>query len=131
MGTGDAPIRSGLTRSGLRISLPGTTGDEVLEDLHDRLTDDPALRPMVRLRPGTPGHGGAGAVAGVLTVALGSGGVLTALASILGTWLTQQGPQGLRIRVERGSHAVEIEGTGMQAAEVKQVLRDLWNLPRR
>jgi hypothetical protein len=108
-----------------RISADHDNG-LALESLQDWLRGDssiPVSTTLVRLEPR---EGQMGGVIDALTVAVGGGGALTALASALHIWLQQPKWRTLHLKVTStpsGDRTVEISAHALDASEVESLLR--------
>lgn len=78
----------------IELSVSGDGPAEALRSLEGWLSDRDELRGRTRLIVATPGPGEMGALPDALTIALGPGGVatamVTALASVLISWIRRQ-----------------------------------------
>lgn len=81
---------------------------EVVQSLANWLASERELRGAVRTVRGPTGETQLGAVTEMITVALGSGGAGTVLASSLITWLKVR-PTNARLRVKAGDRLVELD----------------------
>ncbi|WP_159027455.1 hypothetical protein [Streptomyces sp. Tue 6075] len=71
-----------------------------------------------------PGPGELGSVLDTVTVALGTGGTITALIASLRTWLAHPRRSDIRLKVRReGGPTVEIDGKRVKRADVEKMLR--------
>ena len=75
---------------GTELRLAGTDEPAETRELEAFLTSDPELRSRVTARVAAPEPGSMGSVTDVLVVALGQGGIATALASVLISWIRRQ-----------------------------------------
>jgi hypothetical protein len=75
---------------GTELRLTGSDDPAEARELEAFLTSDPELRRWVTARGAAPEPGTMGSVADVLVVALGQGGIATALASVLISWIRRQ-----------------------------------------
>jgi Effector Associated Constant Component 1 len=73
----------------LHISIDAEDTARATHLLYEWLAAQNELRGRVRVAPSTPEDGTMGALADVLVVAVGSGGLLTVLLSSLVTWITR------------------------------------------
>jgi hypothetical protein len=93
-----------------------------LSDLKNWLSQEDELRGRVDRVLVTPRTGAMGALSDTLTVAVGSGGAATVLASAVHTWLKSR-HSDLTIWVRGPGGEVVVEGKGVDAAAVlRQVL---------
>jgi hypothetical protein len=77
---------------------------ERLRSLRSWLSDDDSLRGRVRVTHSPPGPGTLGAIVDALVVVLGPGGVATALAAALITWIrSRHGDVEVRVRCANGA----------------------------
>ena len=96
--------------------------DDHTRDLFDWLLADNDLRGRVEREQASPRAGEMGAVSDVLTVALGSGGVATALVTSLRVWLTQRHSD---VKVEiRSADGRSIVVDASRVNEVDAILRE-------
>ncbi|MFF4395528.1 hypothetical protein [Streptomyces sp. NPDC001480] len=105
-----------------RLGVEASDEPGALEDLRDWLNDEAALRGRVRTPPSAPRPGELGVLSETLVVAVGAGGVLTALAKALAVYLRQPrrstvrvkvvAPDGTRteLTVQHAKNAAEVEG---------------------
>jgi hypothetical protein len=112
------------------IAVAGGDTDDVAA-LYRWLRSDDDLRGRVRLDQPTPGPGEMGALAEIVTVAVSSGGLVTALAGALTGWLAQRRRTPVTVEVAVGSRTgfrtVRIDSPDPAVAE--RLLReavDLW-----
>jgi hypothetical protein len=97
----------------------GSAADEtVLEDLESWLTSDFDLRGAVRRNIVQPRTGEMGAVSDVLSVALASGGAVTALAASLRVWFAQPRRSDVRLKVTTAQgETIELDARRIDNAE--------------
>jgi Effector Associated Constant Component 1 len=96
---------NGLMDASIRV----IGGDiEVVQSLANWLASERELRGAVRTVRGPTGETQLGAVTEMITVALGSGGAGTVLASSLITWLKVR-PTSARLRIKTGDRLVELD----------------------
>jgi len=108
-----------------RISVAGTDPAGELESLSDWLRAEPELVGRVRLVGPEPDPIHLGALADVLTVAVGAGGALTVLASSLRAWLSQPRRSDIRVLIHgAGDRVVEISGERVDSSGVEALLRE-------
>lgn len=116
----------------MRVSVIIETSAE-LESLYEWLVRDPELRGQVSPKLAAPKSGKLGAVLESLIVVLGPGGVATALASVLISWLRRRvGEVHMKITVDDTS--VEIDGKNfrdMDAKGFQRLIDDIVELLRR
>jgi hypothetical protein len=103
--------------------------DELLA-LLDWLGHDDELRGRVRLIPARAGAERMGDLYEVLTVAVGTGGIASALASSVSTWLIQR-RSDIKITLHRPGDdiSIELDATRVKAPEVLRELRELLTTP--
>ncbi|MFF7633314.1 hypothetical protein ACFZB9_09205 [Kitasatospora sp. NPDC008050] len=105
----------------------GGSADE-LRSLRQWLVEEEALRGRVVLDEAPPPPGALGALAETLTVALGPGGVATAVASVLISWIRRQrGNVSVKVTRPDGT-ATEFSAShvsGLDAAQVRQLTAEL------
>jgi Effector Associated Constant Component 1 len=106
-----------------QIRITGGTGGE-LAALGEWLGGEDELRGRVRTVHGPVGETELGAIAELLTVALGAGGAGTVLASSLKTWLVTRRTTA-KITVESAGRSVtlDIQTVGEVAPFLDQILR--------
>lgn len=93
------------------------------ESLAGWLGGEPELAGRVRRTGHTPGPQELGAVLDTLTVALGTGGTVTALVTSLRTWLAHPRRSDVRLKVRReGGATVEIDAKRVKRADVEKLL---------
>jgi hypothetical protein len=96
-----------------------------LRSLHSWLVKEPELKGRVRLAPGVPAPDRLGPGMDTLLIALGPGGVATAVASVAIAWIRRQtGSQTVRITRPDGS-AVEVTAEhvrGLDQAGVHELI---------
>ncbi|AUG75451.1 hypothetical protein CFP65_0488 [Kitasatospora sp. MMS16-BH015] len=111
----------------LSIRVDGGCGDD-LRSLRQWLTEEEALRGRLELERVRPAPGTLGTVTETLTVLLGPGGVATAVASVLISWIRRRrGTVTLKVTRPDGT-ATELSAThvgGLDAAQVRQLSLDL------
>jgi len=99
-----------------------------LRALQDWLAEDPDLRSRVHVRESPPAPGTLGPVLEALLVAVGPGGVASAFAATLISWIRHR-TGDVQLRVTRGDGSVvEISGTHVREltpAELRDLLRQL------
>ncbi|WP_431775833.1 effector-associated constant component EACC1 [Streptomyces cucumeris] len=107
------------------ISVEGAEAGAGLESLADWLRGEPRLAGRVRPRAAPPQRGQMGAVAELLVVSVGAGGLLPVLAGAVGAWLSQPRRSDLRITVHApdGRH-IDIEAKQVSKAAVEEILRE-------
>lgn len=99
-------------------------GPEGLQKVTRWLRLEPQLRGSLNLIPAIPAEDQLGSVVDMLSVAVGSGGVMTALASALSAYLNRQRPTSkLRISVSGSSGSkVDIDTEGKVAEQLMAVM---------
>ena len=109
----------------VRLAIEGTHATDSLVALHDWLRAADELRGRVHMRRPSPAEGRMGAVADVLTVAVGAGGAggaLTVLAASVSVWLKQPRP-AVQVTVERPDGTrVEINGEHLRDTDQLETL---------
>jgi muramoyltetrapeptide carboxypeptidase LdcA involved in peptidoglycan recycling len=108
------------------ITVVGSDGVDRERDLYDWLLADADLRPWVHRDQELPAPGTLGPVLGVLTVAVGSGGVLSVLAGALGAWLAQARNQKVSVRLQEGKdkeRIVQLEARNVKTADIERMLK--------
>ena len=114
----------------VRISLVSEQREAGLESLSDWLRGEPELVGSVSLAEPEPRPGELGALGDALVVAVGSGGMLSVLASSLNAWLSQPRKSDVRIRVEReAGDVVEISADRVDGKHVEKLLRQALGRP--
>jgi len=109
----------------VQISIVGDDRLEGLESLSDWLRGEPDLAGRVRPVGTTPSPGELGSAMDALTVALGSGGALSVLATSLKVWLSQPRRTNLRLRINNADGAsVELDVDRIAAGKLEGVLRE-------
>jgi hypothetical protein len=94
----------------ISILADGEDSAEVLTELQDWLRQEPEFRGLVTLVAHQPNPGELGNVPELLSVAVGGGGALTALAASLKTFLAQPRRSDVRITVRSADgRSVEID----------------------
>jgi hypothetical protein len=115
-----------LTMKRFAISTQGSEQLADLEALSEWLDDEPQLRHLVEPDRAVPSTGELGAVADGLTVAVGTGGAITVLASSLKVFLSQPRGQRVQLKVTRSDgSSVELSADRVRdvsVAELAQVL---------
>ncbi|MGD0699140.1 MAG: hypothetical protein ABSA02_04565 [Trebonia sp.] len=105
------------------VSIRIVDGDvEVIQSLADWLAAERELRGRVQTIDGSIREGQLGAVTEMITVALGSGGAGTVLASSLITWLKAR-PTRAKLIVKSGDRLVELDIQTMQ--DVRPLLEQM------
>jgi hypothetical protein len=111
----------------IMISVDGIDKSAALESLHDWLRGDPDLVGVAQ-RKAPPRQGQMGSLTEALTVAVGTGGALSILASALRAWVLQPRNSHVRVRLEthrNGHRMVEIDADRARAEDVKALLSAL------
>jgi hypothetical protein len=96
-------------------------GDEA-RSLREWLVGEDELRGRVRLRETAPPPGALGSLTELIVVTLAQGGGITALTTVLVTWLRQRRGD-LTVRVRHKDTEIEVVGTkvrGLDAAGLRQ-----------
>ncbi|MCG7527179.1 hypothetical protein MHW47_22370 [Streptomyces sp. OfavH-34-F] len=94
------------------------------ESLTGWLRGESELVGRVRRTGPSPRPGELGAVLDTVTVALSTGGTVTALIACLRTWLAHPRRSDIRLKVRReGGPAVEIDAKRVKRADVEKMLR--------
>lgn len=133
---GKSPTRRGelplAARVELAITVVGGAGADELRSLHAWLVREDELRGRVALVEPPPERGALGSIPEALAVALGPGGVATALAGVLVTWLRHR-TTDLTLRAGRKDGATVVELSvrrmrDMDPAAVQQQVRTLSRL---
>ncbi|MEU6411734.1 hypothetical protein [Microbispora sp. NPDC046933] len=117
------------------VTIAAEDRAEQILDLYSWLSDEPELRGHVHIREAAALPGALGPVADGLQVALGAGGAVASLASVVIAWLrTRGGEIGVTLsrsedetRVEvtaKGVKALDLAGTQALTAHLVQALRD-------
>ncbi|SFY49741.1 effector-associated constant component EACC1 [Streptomyces sp. F-1] len=111
----------------VKVAVDGGRAADELRSLREWLVADPSLRGRVRLEAAPPAPGTLGSALETLSVALGPGGVATALASVLITWIRRRSG-GVTLTVRRGDGA----SFGLKAPSVRELSpQDVTELTRR
>ncbi|MFE9418347.1 hypothetical protein ACFYMX_22305 [Streptomyces griseofuscus] len=105
-----------------QISITDRDERKHLESLDSWLRLDSEFRGRTKLS-GTPAEGDLGTAVELLTVAIGSGGVISVLATSLSAWLQQPKKTDITLKVTRpNGTAVEIDAKRATAQEVAELL---------
>jgi len=108
------------------IASAGGGRTDNLESLDDWLKGVPKLAGQVRMSGPAPQVGELGALSDALVVAVGSGGVLSVLATSLHAWLSQPRRSDVRIRVQgSGGRVAEIDANRVDATQIEGILRQV------
>ena len=108
----------------VRISFVGVDRTAGVESLSDWFRGEPELAGRLHVTGPIPGEGELGSLADVLVVAVGSGGMLSVLATSLKAWLAQPRRSDVRIRVQRdGGQMVEIDASRVDSKHVDALVR--------
>lgn len=114
----------------LLISMrEGSSGE--LESLYDWLRADAEIGAAVGQRKRPPREGEMGSLADVLIVAVGSGGAITVLASLLKAWVLQPRHARVRLRLENssnGNKAMEVDADRMRTEDLNVLFKELRKL---
>ncbi|MGW3205602.1 effector-associated constant component EACC1 [Streptomyces sp. NPDC001135] len=112
----------------LVVEVAGDRAADELRSLRDWLVAEEELRGRVRLELPPPAPGALGSLVAALTVALGPGGVATAAASVLISWLRRRtGDISVKVVRPDGTSA-EFSAThvlSLDAAEVQRITAEL------
>jgi hypothetical protein len=110
------------------VSVVGDSGADGLRSLYEWLAGGDELRGRVRLVQAPPAPGTLGSALGSLVIALGPGGVATAAASVLISWIRHRtGNQSVRITRPDGT-SLELTVTrvrGLDAAGVRSLVAEV------
>jgi hypothetical protein len=109
--------------AGVSISIMVSSNDQrSVSSLYDWLCGEDELRGQVSLTRGTPRPDEMGALANIITVAIGSGGAATVLIGSLTTWVTQRRNAEVTLKItSRAGRVVEINARG--AADVVALIK--------
>lgn len=107
------------------LSVDGDDSGAGLEYLDGWLRSDPDLRGRVVRKDKAPVPGQMGALADMLSVAVGAGGTLSVLASSLKTYFAQPRRSDVRIRMRTPKGAV-VEVDAERVRDVESLLRDVF-----
>jgi hypothetical protein len=108
----------------MKLSVTGGEAPDAFESLVDWLRGDVQLSGRIGLVRGATGPGEMGTVVDMLTVAVGTGGGLTLLASALQAWLSQPRHSQIQVTVRgHGGDTVVIEADRVRPEEVETLLR--------
>ncbi|MER6029925.1 hypothetical protein [Streptomyces sp. NPDC001851] len=112
----------------LVVEVAGDRAADELRSLRDWLVAEEELRGRVRLELSPPAPGALGSLVAALTVALGPGGVATAAASVLISWLRRRtGDVSVKV-VRPDGTAAEFSASnvhGLDAAEIQRITAEL------
>ncbi|WP_410676970.1 effector-associated constant component EACC1 [Amycolatopsis sp. cmx-4-68] len=103
-------------------------GPDDLHSLRQWMAEEDALRGRVRLVPAAPEPGALGGVVETLTIALGPGGVATALAGVLITWIRRRAGNVVVKVSEPGGKAYEFSASNVRtlsAEDLKEITEKL------
>jgi Effector Associated Constant Component 1 len=110
------------------VAVVGDSGADGMRSLYEWLAGDDELRGRIRLRPTPAAPGTLGPVLNSLVIALGPGGVATATASVLISWIRHRtGNQSVRITRPDGT-SFELTVTrvrGLDAAGVRDLVAEI------
>jgi hypothetical protein len=110
------------------VEVVGDRSADELRSLRDWLVAEEELRGRVRLELPPPEPGALGSAVEALTVALGPGGVATAAASVLISWLRRR-TGNVSVKVVRpDGTSTEFSATnvsGLDATEVRRIAAEL------
>ncbi|WP_439947329.1 effector-associated constant component EACC1 [Streptomyces sp. BBFR109] len=114
----------------LVVEVVGDRSADELRSLRDWLVAEEELRGRVRLESPPPEPGALGSVVEALTIALGPGGVATAAASVLISWLRRRtGDISLKATWPDGT-STELNVTNVKGLDVTEVQRMTAELSR-
>ncbi|MEV8322320.1 hypothetical protein [Kitasatospora sp. NPDC056731] len=112
----------------LLVKVEGGNSADGVRSLRQWLVEEDQLRGRVQLAEAPPAPGTLGAVLDTLTVVLGPGGVATAVASVLISWIRRQ-RGNVSVKVIRPDGTVtELSAThvsGLEALQVRQLAAEL------
>ena len=91
--------------------------------LYEWLRSEEELRGLVTLKRGKSAPGKMGELANIITIAVGSGGMASALVGSFSTWLTQRQNRQITVKVTTNNGG-SVEVTGRDRAEVETLLKD-------
>ncbi|MYS44987.1 hypothetical protein GTY23_27930 [Streptomyces sp. SID5998] len=112
------------------VEVVGDKPADELRSLRDWLVAEEELRGRVRLESPPPEPGALGSVVEALTIALGPGGVATAAASVLISWLRRRtGDISLKATWPDGT-STELNVTNVKGLDVTEVQRMTAELSR-
>ncbi|MFD0686050.1 effector-associated constant component EACC1 [Actinomadura fibrosa] len=115
----------------LRISITENDQASTLESLADWLRGEPDLAGRARLEAPPPRPGEMGSAVDALMVAVGSGGVVSVLASSLKVWLAQPRRSDIRLLVQsEPGQKIEIEAKRVSREDIEGLLRHALNAER-
>ncbi|MFD3976094.1 hypothetical protein [Streptomyces cyaneofuscatus] len=108
----------------VQITITNASNRMQLESLDSWLRLDPAFRGRTKLS-GNPSDGDLGTAIELLAVAIGSGGVISVLATSLSSWFQQPKKSDITLKVTGPSgSSVEIEATRATVQEVTDLLKN-------
>lgn len=107
----------------LTITVQGSPEGSAIESLVDWLRPEPEFRGRIRESTRSLTGGEMGGAVDALVVAVGSGGVLTVLASTLRSWLQQPRHKDIRITIENGHGSVDIDAKRISSTDIEVLLR--------
>lgn len=102
------------------VQISAEPSDELLS-LQDWLTREPELRGRVRVVGPAPSAGQLGSAFELLSIAVGTGGLLSVLAASLKTWLARPRRSDVRITIRTPDQVVEIDAK--RVGDVDMLLR--------
>ncbi|MEN3540654.1 hypothetical protein AAH991_36455 [Microbispora sp. ZYX-F-249] len=101
------------------VAIAAEDRSDQIRDLYSWLSDEPELRGRVRIREVAGPPGALGPMADGLQVALGAGGAVASLASVLIAWLrTRGGEIGVTLTRGEGETRVEVTAKGVKALDL-------------
>ncbi|WP_206790721.1 hypothetical protein [Amycolatopsis sp. MtRt-6] len=113
-----------------RIRVTTADSRDRLRPLLTWLRAESELRGRLELTGGAPAPGEMGAVADVLTVALGGGGAAAVLARSLSTWLRQQRSDTTIEITTDGDGARSVKVTAQRVADAEAVIKSVLDAER-
>ncbi|MFF1711112.1 hypothetical protein [Streptomyces sp. NPDC058268] len=106
----------------VQIRIDKDDAQKHLESLESWLRLDPSFRRKTKLHD-VPSEGDLGTSVELLTVAIGSGGVISVLATSLSTWIQQPRKSDIILKVARpNGETVEIDAKRATPQEVNELL---------
>jgi hypothetical protein len=115
---------------GILISMREGSSKE-LESLYDWLRADVEIAATVGQRKQPPREGEMGSMVDALIVAVGSGGAITVLASLLKAWVLQPRHAGVRLHLENhpnGKRIMEVDADRMRTEDINALFAELRKL---
>lgn len=109
----------------IRISLEDKGQTSELESLSDWLRREPRLSGRVSVTGPVPDATELGALVDAVVVAVGSGGMLSVLATSLSSWLSLPRKSSVRIRIQgEANRSVEIDADRVDAERIEALVRE-------